>query len=198
MIIILCNQRGGAMKKIRIFQLMTIIMLIGFYSISSVWAEDYKIGVGDVLKISTWKEGDLSLPQVQVRRDGKITFPLLDDLQAEGKTTVELKKTIQEKLTEFVEAPNVTVSLVSAVSQKYYILGEVKSVGEFPLIKKLTVVQAFALAKGFTEWASKDEIILFRKDTSEERVIKIDYDDIAKGKLAMDIELKADDIIIVP
>lgn len=159
---------------------------------------DYKIGIGDVLKINTWKEEDLSFEAVQVRTDGKITFPLLDDLQAEGITTMELKKTIEKKLSDFVEAPTVTVTLAGAVSQQYYILGEVQGVGEYPLIKKLTVVQAFALAKGFTEWASKDEIILFRRGAKGEQVIKIDYDDIVKGNFANDILLKADDIIIVP
>ncbi len=161
-------------------------------------SEDYKIGIGDVLKISTWKEKDLSFGKVMVRNDGKITFPLLDDLQAAGRSTMELKKTIEEKLADFVESPTVTVTLANPGSQKYYILGEVQSVGEFPLIKKLTVVQAFALAKGFTEWASKDEIILVRKGLGKDEMIKIDYDDITDGNLKKDILLQADDIIIVP
>ena len=175
-----------------------VIFIFLFCSVSLGFAEDYKIGIGDVLKISTWKEEDLSFDAVRVRSDGKITFPLLDDLQAEGITTVELKKIIEKKLSDFVEAPTVTITLIGPVSQQYYILGEVQSVGEYPLIKKLTVVQAFALAKGFTEWASKDEIILFRREGDKEKIIKIDYDDIVKGKLGKDIVLKADDIIIVP
>jgi polysaccharide export outer membrane protein len=160
-------------------------------------SKDYKIGVGDVLKISTWKEADLSFDTVQVRIDGKITFPLVDDLLAEGITTMELKKNIEKKLSDFLEAPTVTVTLVAAVSQQYYILGEVQGVGEYPLRKKLTVVQAFALAKGFTEWASKDEIILYRKGNNKEEIIKIDYDKIITGDLEQDILLQADDIIIV-
>ncbi len=161
-------------------------------------SNDYKIGVGDVLKINTWKEDDLTFDEVRVRSDGKITFPLLDDIQAEGETTVELKQMIEKKLSDFVEAPTVTVTLAAAVSQQYYILGEVKEVGQYALFKKLTVVQAFALAKGFTEWASKDEIILFRRAAGGSKIIKIDYDDIVKGKLEGDIMLQADDIIIVP
>lgn len=160
-------------------------------------SKEYKIGIGDVLKISTWKEEDLSFDTVQVRIDGKITFPLIDDLQAEGITPIELKNNIEKKLSDFVEAPTVTVTLVAAVSQQYYILGEVQGVGEYPLRKKLTVVQAFALAKGFTEWASKDEIILYRKGNNKEEIIKIDYDKIIKGDLDQDILLQADDIIIV-
>ncbi len=165
---------------------------------SATGSPDYKIGVGDVLQITTWKEEDLSFENVFVRNDGKITIPLLDDIQASGRTTMELKEEIQKRLSEFVEAPTVTVTLASPGSQRYYILGEVQMVGEYPLVKKLTVVQAFALAKGFTEWASKDEIILFRRDNGKEQMIKIDYKDITKGKLEKDIQLKADDIIIVP
>ena len=201
------NRRGGAMlkmKKIIVFPLWMITCL--FWVASTVCAtepvglknKDYTIGIGDILSINTWKEEDLSFDAVQVRNDGKITFPLLDDIPAEGKTTVELKKNIQKKLSEFVESPSVTVTLMNPVSQRYYILGEVQVVGEYPLVKKLTVVQAFALAKGFTEWASKDKIILYRRTGQKEVMIKIDYDDIVKGQLNKDILLRADDIIIVP
>ena len=204
-----CNRKGGAMSKyypksiVTFFCMLLYLMVVtadtGYSQEKNTNnSKEYRIGIGDVLKINTWKEEDLSFDALQVRSDGKITFPLLDDLQAEGITTVELKKKIEKKLSDFVEAPSVTVTLVGAVSQQYYILGEVQVVGEYPLIKKLTVVQAFALAKGFTEWASKDEIILYRKNVNGDQVIKIDYDDIAKGDFRKDILLKADDIIIVP
>ncbi|MBG0780395.1 MAG: polysaccharide biosynthesis/export family protein [Desulfotignum balticum] len=159
---------------------------------------DYIIGIGDVLSIHPWKEPDLSLDMVQVRRDGKITFPLLDDILALGKSTVALKQTIQTGLSKFVEAPMVTVTLVNAVSQRYYILGEVLEVGEYPLIKNLTVIQAFALAKGFTQWASKDRILLYRRNGNDLSVFRIDYKDIVKGQMNKDIFLQADDVIIVP
>ncbi len=158
----------------------------------------YQIGIGDVLNIHTWKETDLSFDAVMVRVDGRITFPLLDDIQAAGLTTVELKTVIEEKLSEFVEAPSITVTLVNPVSQKYYILGEVQKVGEYPLIKKLTVIQAFALAQGFTDWASKKQIIVHRKDGNENQIFNIDYTKIVKGDFTNDFLLKADDIIIVP
>lgn len=164
----------------------------------NVTRQDYRIGTGDVLSIHTWREEDLSFDEVPVRNDGKITFPLLDDLLAEGKTTMELKNDIQTMLSSFVEAPSVTVTLVNPVSQRYYILGEVREIGEYPLIKKLTVVQAFAIAKGFTEWASKDRILLYRRDGNKEIMVKIDYNDIVKGHLNKDVQLKANDIIIVP
>ncbi len=161
-------------------------------------SSEYRIGTGDVLSISTWKEQDLSFENVVVRNDGKITFPLLDDIQARGKTTMELKYTIQKGLESFLDAPMVTVTLMEPGSQKYYILGEVQETGEYPILKKLTVVQAFALAKGFTEWASKDKIILFRRSGGKGTMVKIDYDDIVDGDLSQDVYLQADDIIIVP
>lgn len=204
-----CNRRGGAMSKYysksvttlfsMLFFLMVLTAVKGFsQEVNTDTSKDYRIGIGDVLKIDTWKEPDLSFPGLTVRNDGKLTFPLLDDIQAEGRTTMELKKTIQEKLAEFIEAPTVTVTLASPGSQKYYILGEVQSVGEYPLIKKLTVIQAFALAKGFSEWASKSEIILVRKGRAKDELIIIDYDDITEGDLKKDLLLQADDIIIVP
>jgi len=190
--------RTAAIVILIMFSLILITADKGFtQEKNKATTADYKIGIGDVLKISTWKEEDLSFDAVQVRIDGKITFPLLDDLQAEGITTMVLKKNIEKKLSDFVEAPTVTVTLVNAVSQQYYILGEVQGVGEYPLRKKLTVVQAFALAKGFTEWASKDEIILYRRGNNREEIIKIDYDEILKGHLEQDILLQADDIIVV-
>ena len=158
----------------------------------------YKIGVGDILKISTWKEEDLTVKSAMVRSDGVITFPLLDDIRAENLTTVELKKIIEEKLSEFVESPNVTITLLNPTSQKFYILGEIKKTGEYPLIKKLTAMQAFALAGGFTEWASKNKIILYRRVGGNEKTIIINYKDILNGDFSKDILLQADDTIIVP
>jgi len=162
-------------------------------------SSDYTIGSGDVLEIVTWKEPDFSRDEVVVRLDGKISFPLLNDLQATGKTTTELKKSIEVGLKEYVGAPNVTVTVRNAASKRFYILGEVATTGEYPLTKNLTVLQAFAIAGGFTEWASKKEIILFRHEGGKEKVIQINYKDIIKDKdFSQNVKLKADDTIIVP
>ena len=159
----------------------------------------YVIGNGDVLEIVTWKEPDFSREEIIVRLDGRISFPLLNDFVAAGKTPLQLKQQIQEQLKDFVTDPNVTVTVTSGASKRFYILGEVVNTGEYPLVKKLTVLQAFAVAGGFTEWASKKEIILFRRDGDKETVIKIDYRDILKGKdFSKNVEIQADDTIIVP
>ena len=160
--------------------------------------EDYKIGAGDVFKIDVWKEPELSLEASVVRIDGKITFPLLDDIQAAGLTTMALKAIIEKRLSDFVEAPQVTVTLINPGSQQYYILGEVNNTGEYPIGKQLTILQAFAIAKGFTEWASKKEIILFRRENGQERIIRVNYKDITKGDFSNNVFIQADDTIIVP
>lgn len=158
---------------------------------------DYRIGSGDLLEILVWKEADLSR-EVMVRLDGKITVPLLDDIPAAGKTPMELKTEIQARLEDFIEGPFVTVTLKGTGSQKFYILGEVMGTGEYTLTKKLTVLQAFALAGGFTEWAQKNEILVFRKIDDKDQMIRIDYRDIVKGKTPDDIIIQANDTIIVP
>jgi len=165
----------------------------------SAKGEDYRIGIGDVLEIAVWKEPDLSLKEVPVRLDGKITFPLLDDLQAAGKTSLEVKDILTEKLEQFIADPIVTVFVKAPLSQKFYILGEIQKTGEYQLVKNLTVLQAFALAGGFTQWASKDEILVLRRENGRPSVIRVNYKNIQKGKdLDQDIAVMPDDTIIVP
>lgn len=159
----------------------------------------YTIGAGDVLRIVTWKEADFSLETVLVRTDGKISFPLLNDVQAAGLTPMMLKDVLERGLKNYVASPVITVAVVNAGSQKFYVLGEVVRTGEYPIVKDLSVLQAFALAGGFTQWAAKDEILLIRREAGQKKVYKIDYKDMAKGRnLEQDLLIKADDTIIVP
>jgi len=160
---------------------------------------DYRIGAGDVIEVATWKEPELSRKEVLVRVDGKISFPLIGDIQAAGMTPVELTETIQKGLKDYVTSPVVTVTITNPGSQKVYILGEVLKTGEYPLYKTLTVLQAFALAGGFTQWASKDEIILLRKEGGKEKIYKINYKDIVRGRESENnLALQANDTIVVP
>ncbi len=160
---------------------------------------DYKIGAGDILDITIWKEPDLSREEVLVRTDGKISFPMLNDVQAAGLTPLQMKGNMEVGLKEFISNPFVTITVRSPASQQIYILGEVLNTGEYPLNKNLTVLQAFALAGGFTEWASKKEIILMRKEGDKEKIYRINYKNIIRGKdLSQNLRLKADDTIIVP
>lgn len=157
----------------------------------------YKIGCSDILEINTWKEPDLSR-EVFVRIDGKITFPLVGDIRAADKTPPELKQDVEKILSQYVADPIVTVTVRASNSKKFYVLGEVNTTNEYPLVKKLTVLQAFAIAGGFTEWASKKEIILVRRENGKDKIIRINYKDIIRGKLEKNIEIQENDILIVP
>ena len=162
-------------------------------------ASEYRVGAGDVLEIATWKELELTRKEVLVRVDGRISFPLLGDIPAAGMTPMELTETIQKGLKGYVTAPVVTVTITNPGSQKVYVLGEVTKTGEYPILKNLTVLQAFALAGGFTQWASKDEIILIRKEGAKDRIYKINYKDIMKGRdVENNLALQANDTIVVP
>jgi polysaccharide biosynthesis/export protein len=159
----------------------------------------YIIDSGDLLEVITWNEPQLTRSEVMVRTDGKISFPFLDDLQASGLTPFELKQKIENGLKKYVEHPYVTVDVRDPQSKKFYILGEVAKTGEYPLVKKLTVLQAFAIAGGFTEWASKREIILLRNEDGKENIYRVNYRRIIDGKdLSQNLELQPNDTIIVP
>ena len=159
----------------------------------------YVIDSGDILRIVTWKEPDFTLDEILVRIDGKISFPLLNDVQAAGLTPLMLKDIIETGLKNYVATPVVTITVRNPESKKFYILGEIQRTGEYNLVKDITVMQAFAIAGGFTEWASKAEIILIRRESGQRKVYKIDYKDMAKGRnLEQDIFIRAGDTIIVP
>jgi polysaccharide export outer membrane protein len=159
----------------------------------------YIIGSGDILEIMTWNEPELTRDDILVRTDGKISFPFLNDIQAVGLTPFQLKLKIEDGLKKYIEHPAVTVQVKEPGSKKIYILGEVLQTGEYPLVKKLTVLQAFALAGGFTEWASKREIILLRYEEGKENIYRINYRRIIDGKdLGQNLELRPNDTIIVP
>jgi polysaccharide export outer membrane protein len=190
--------------------LMAVILFVGLTTASAqdkpvqTWSAksqstDYRIGAGDLIEISVWKEPDLSRKEILVRVDGKISFPLVGDIQAAGLTPAELTEAIQKGLANYVTAPVVTVTITNPGSQKVYVLGEVTKTGEYQVLKNLTVLQAFALAGGFTQWAAKDEIILIRKDGAKDRIYKINYKDIVKGRdVENNLVLQANDTIVVP
>lgn len=159
----------------------------------------YTIGPGDILAIHIWKEPEISQEEVLVRIDGKISFPLIGDIKVAGLTPVQVRSVVQKKLKDYIETPTVAVIVKSQGSQQFYILGEIAHTGAYPLYKNLTILQAFALAGGFSEWAAKKEIILLRNEGGEEKIIIINYKDIIKGKdFGQNVVLKADDTIIVP
>ena len=167
--------------------------------VSAIAKDSYRIGKGDILEIHVWKEPDLSTEETFVRMDGMISLPLLNDIRAAGRTPMQLTEDIEKRLKEFVEDATVTVMVNEPTIHQFYILGEVARTGEYPLTKNLTVLQAFAVAGGFTEWASKKEIILLRHEDGKDKIIRVNYKNIVKGKdFSQNILIQADDTIIVP
>ena len=158
----------------------------------------YKIGAGDVLAIQVWREPSLS-GQFTVRPDGKITFPLLNDIKTEGLTPLQLKAALEKRLSKFISSPVVTVGVQEVNSKNVYVLGKVNTPGKYPLTTETTVLQAIAEAGGLAEWAEGDDIVILRKENGSQKKIDFDYDDVSQGKhLEQNIILKPGDTIVVP
>jgi len=158
----------------------------------------YIIGPGDIISIDVWKEPELS-KQVTVRLDGKISLPLISDIEAAGLTLEDLRNQLTERYKDYVGIPEVSVTLVESRSKKIYLLGKVTRPGEYILQKNMTIVQAISLGGGLTEWADTSDIKLIRKIKGTEKTFKVDYDAIVSGKdLSQNIFLQPDDTIFVP
>lgn len=161
-------------------------------------SDQYIIGSEDVLYIHVWKEETLS-KTVTVRMDGKISLPLVDDIQAAGITPLELKEKLTERLTDFVDVPNITVIVMEANSFKVYFSGQIRTPGALRLRTETTLAQAISMVGGFTDWANQSKIIIIRKENGKERRFTVNYKRIVKGKdLDSNIILKSGDTIIVP
>ena len=158
----------------------------------------YVIGVTDILQLAVWKNPELSVA-VAVRPDGKISVPLLDDVQAEGLTPQELKEVLTEALSEFIAAPDVTVLVREMNSQLVYLLGEgVRSNGAIQLRKEMRVLEAIATMGGFTIWADKNRVRILRKTRTGLTEYRFNYGAYLAGKAPdSNIVLKAGDTIVV-
>jgi polysaccharide export outer membrane protein len=159
---------------------------------------NYVIGAQDVLDINVWKEPDVSRT-VPVRPDGKISLPLLNDVQAAGLTPAQLAAQVTDSLKKYVTNPQVTVIVTVINSQRVYILGEVTRPGAFPLIPGMSVLQALSSAGGFTQFAKVKSIFVRRFENGKEEKFPFNYREVIGGKKPeQDILLKAGDTIVVP
>jgi polysaccharide export outer membrane protein len=159
-------------------------------------SDNYIIGPEDVLHIFVWKEESLT-KTVPVRIDGKISLPLLDDIQASGLTPLQLKNELTNKLKVFVDNPTVTVTVIEANSYKVFISGEVKTPGIVRIRSEITLVKLIIMAGGFTEWANKRKIIIITKEDGKEKRITVNYNKIIDGDIP-DIVIKNGDTVIIP
>lgn len=161
-------------------------------------SSDYTIGPDDVLTIVFWRHKDLS-GDVVVRPDGKVTLPLINDVQAASLTTEQLRLELIEQAGRFVEDPMATVVVKQVNSKKVFITGNVVKAGTYPLTSPMTVVQLIALAGGLTEFADGKNISIVRVEGGRPVGYQFSYHSVARRKnLKQNIELKPGDTIIVP
>ncbi len=159
---------------------------------------DYKIGPQDVLRIDVWKETEISR-SVPVRPDGKISIPLLNDVQAAGLTTMQLAAVISEGLKKFINNPQVTVSVSEINSWRVYVTGEVTRPGSMPLLPNMTVLQALSTSGGFTQFAKIKNIYVLRTTDGKQEKLPFNYKEVLNGqKPEQNIILKPGDVIVVP
>lgn len=194
------------MKKLALGVAVMAAVLVGCAhkekTLPALKDEPYRIGREDVLDIAVWRDADLSR-QVPVRPDGNISLPMIGDVSAEGKTTAQLAEDIKQKLTPFIQDPKVSVIVHEVNASRIFVTGEVAHPGAYPLRGRVSVVQAVALAGGFTPFADYDSIVVIRqgKDAGKYPVRYsdlIEMDDSEDGKKKPEAYLQPGDTIVVP
>ncbi|HYM74957.1 MAG TPA: polysaccharide biosynthesis/export family protein [Candidatus Dormibacteraeota bacterium] len=161
--------------------------------------DNFVIGNDDVLAINVWKEPDISRA-IPVRSDGKISLPLVGEVQASGRTPLKLEQDIASKLKNYISEPEVTVIVQQINSQKFNILGMVGKPGSYPLTNNATVIDAIAIAGGFRDFAKRKSIYVLRQnpDGSQTR-LRFNYKEVIKGEnLTQNVKLQPRDTIVVP
>jgi len=157
--------------------------------------EEYKISSDDVLEIFVWQNADLCR-SVVVQTNGKISLPLIKDIQAEGLTSQQLTQDITNRLIPFIKQPQVSVIISKFSHREVTILGQVKMPGSYPVRKNFKLVELISLSQGFTETAATDDVRIVRNGT-ERQTIEVDVDEILEGKTD-DVVLEPGDVVFVP
>jgi polysaccharide export outer membrane protein len=158
----------------------------------------YIIGPQDTLRIDVWKEAEISRT-VPVRPDGKISIPLLNDVQASGLTPVQLANAITEGLKKYINEPQVTITVQEINSRRVYVTGEVAHAGAFPLLPNMTALQALSSTGGFTQFARVKNIYILRVEEGKQVKHPFNYKDVVAGKKPeQNILLQPGDVIVVP
>jgi polysaccharide export outer membrane protein len=159
---------------------------------------EYLLGAEDVLAIAVWKDEHLT-KEVVVRPDGFVSFPLVGEIQAAGRTVEEVRAEIAKRLAKFIPNPNVSVAAIKVLSYRVYVLGRVNKPGEFMIGHTTDVLQALSLAGGLTPFASENDIRIIRRSNGEQQVIPVPYGDLKRGKnLERNALLQRGDVVMVP
>ena len=183
--------------------LSIILLAVHFFQVThadegTASGEIYRIQPGDVLEISVWKEESL-LREVLVRPDGGLSFPLVGNIQAAGKSVEALQAEVAEHLTKYIPDPVVTVSIRQLSGNKVYVIGKVARPGEFVANRYMDVVQALSVAGGMTPYAASNKVKVLRRENGVLKSIPFRYGDIEKGEdLDQNIILQSGDVVLVP
>ncbi len=168
-------------------------------SVPKLHDSTFIIGDDDVLAINVWKEPEISR-SIPVRSDGKISLPLVGEVQASGETPLKLEQEIAKRLANYISEPEVTVIVQQINSQKFNVLGQVNKPGAYPLTSSATVLDAIALAGGFRDFAKQKSIYVLRQnpDGTQTR-LPFNYKDVVKGvKISQNVKLQPHDTVVVP
>jgi polysaccharide export outer membrane protein len=158
----------------------------------------YQIGPEDVLEISVWKEDGLK-KEALVRPDGGVSFPLIGEVQATGKTIMQLRKEIAQRLGKFIPDPVVSVTCLKVAGTRFFVIGKVNRPGDFLAGRYVDVLQALTVAGGLTPFASENGIKVMRKEGGKDIVFPFRYSEVKNGEnLEQNIQLKGGDVVVVP
>lgn len=162
-------------------------------------ADGYRIGGGDILQISVWKEPEASVPRAVVRPDGRISLPLLKEVEVLGLTPAEAEKVITTRLAKLIPAADVTVVVTTINSTKIYVVGAVKKEGPIPYTYRMTVMQALSEAGGLSDYAKRKKIYILRTENGKDFRLPFDYDAVLKGeRMELNVPLLPNDTLVVP
>jgi polysaccharide export outer membrane protein len=158
----------------------------------------YQVQPGDVLTVTVWKETDLT-GDLLVRPDFGLSFPLVGELDARGKTVDQLRAEITERLKKYIPSPVVTVATKAVAGNHIYVVGKVQRPGEYPVVRNVDVMQALSLAGGATPFAAVNDIIVLRRESAGQIVLHFQYNDVARGReLGQNVVLQPGDTVVVP
>ena len=199
------NRRQGLTARVLPLFFLALISLATYevnaqepVSGGNVTGAEYLLGPEDELEISVWKETDLQR-EVLIRPDGKISFPLVGDIQAEGRTPEQLRYEIATWLKKYIPDPVVTVLVKKIAAYKIYVLGQINKPGQYTVGIYLDVMQALALAGGLNAFAAENDIQILRRQGGQDRVIPFRYSEVKKGRnMAQNIILQSGDVVVVP